>query len=233
MYHSGKTKKKYPEMFLLKRFVSEGNTCIDIGANIGYYSIPLAELVGSSGKVFAVEPIELFRNVLRKNLNHYKIENRVEIIPYALGNTDDEEIEMGTPEVDGLVHFGYTKILSSSEEKLRNTYKVKIHRPQTVFGNLKELHFIKCDIEGYEDIVIPEFIEIIQKLKPTLQIEICSKRNREIIINMLKNLGYSVFYFLEENLRHLNELEDNIDINCDLYFLQMETIASLQAIIIK
>src|SRR4030066_501463 len=95
MYHSGKARKKYPEMYLLSKFVSEGNTCIDIGANIGYYSVPLAELVSESGKVFAVEPVELFRNVLRKNLQRYKIENRVEIIPFALGNTDDEEIEMG------------------------------------------------------------------------------------------------------------------------------------------
>ncbi len=233
MYHSGNARKKYPEMYLLNKFVSEGNTCIDIGANVGYYSVPLAELVGSSGKVFAIEPVELFRNVLRKNLKRYKIKNRVEIIPFALGNTDDEEIEMGTPEVDGLVHFGYTKILTSIEDKLRNTYKVKVHRPQTIFGNLKELHFIKCDIEGYEDKVIPELAKIIQKFKPTLQIEICSKRNREIIIDLIKNFEYKVFYFLDGKFYELKDLKDNLESSCELYFLQLKTIASLQSIIIK
>src|SRR3989339_1324581 len=222
MYHSGKTRKKYPEMYLLNKFVSEGNTCIDIGANIGYYSVPLAELVGKSGKVYAVEPVELFRNVLTKNLKRNKEENRVEVIPYALGNIDDEEIEMGTPEVDGLVHFGYTKVLSSGESRVRNRYKVKIHRPNTIFSDLNELHFIKCDIEGYEDKVIPEFSDIIKKFKPTLQIEICSKRNREIIIDLLKPLNYKVFYYLNNKLFELKKKEDNIENSCDLYFFQTQ-----------
>ena len=231
MYHLGRAKEKYPEMYLLNKLVSEGNTCIDIGANIGYYSVPLAELVGKSGKVFAVEPVELFRNVLLKNLKRYKIENRVEIIPYALGNTDDKEIMMGTPVVDGLVHFGYTKVLSSDEDKLKNRYKVKVHRPQTVFKNLNNLHFIKCDIEGYEGKVIPEFLEIIEKFKPSLQIEICSKRNREIIIDLLKPLDYSVFYFLNSKLFELKKIEDNIENSCDLYFFQAQKINSLKDLI--
>ena len=231
MYHSGKAKEKYPEMYLLNKFVSEGNTCIDIGANIGYYSVPLAELVGKSGKVYAVEPVELFRNVLTKNLKRYKVENRVEVIPYALGNIDDEEIEMGTPEVDGLVHFGYTKVLSSSESKVRNKYKVKIHRPNTIFSDLNELHFIKCDIEGYEDKVIPEFSDIIKKFKPTLQIEICSKQNREIIIDLLKPLNYKVFYYLNNKLFELKKKEDNIENSCDLYFFQTQNINSLKELI--
>ena len=231
MYHTGKAKEKYPEMYLLKKFVSEGNTCIDIGANIGYYSVPLAELVGKSGKVYAVEPVELFRNVLTKNLKRYKVENRVEVIPYALGNIDDEEIEMGTPEVDGLVHFGYTKVLSSGESKVRNTYKVKIHRPNTIFRDLKQLHFIKCDIEGYEDKVIPEFSDIIKKFKPTLQIEICSKQNREIIIDLLKSLNYKVFYYLNNKFFELKKMEDNIENSCDLYFFQTQNINSLKELI--
>jgi FkbM family methyltransferase len=233
IFHSGNAGKKYPEMYFLKNLVSEENTCIDIGANVGYYSVPLAEIVGRAGKVFAVEPVELFRNVLIKNLKRYRFENRVEVIPFALGNTDNTEIEMGTPEVNGLVHFGYTKVLSSGENKIRNTYKVKVYKPQTIFADLKELHFIKCDIEGYEDKVIPEFIDIIEKFKPSLQIEICPKRNRELIISLLKKLDYRVFYLTENKLQELKELTDNLNRNCDLYFLQPETIASLQVLIKK
>jgi FkbM family methyltransferase len=231
MYYMGKIREKYPEMYLLSKFVSEGNTCIDIGANIGYYSVPLAELVGKSGKVFAVEPVELFRNVLFKNLKRYEIENRVEIIPYALGSTDDEEITMGTPVVDGLVHFGYTKVLSSNEDKLRNTYKVKVHRPQTIFNSLKELHFIKCDVEGYEGKVIPEFFDIIKKFKPSLQIEICPEINRKIIIDLLKPLDYSIFYYYNNKFFELKMIEDNIENSCDLYFFQPEKINSLRDLI--
>lgn len=233
MYHSGKARKNYPELYLLKHFVNEGDVCIDIGANVGYYSVPLAELAGNSGKVYSVEPVEIFRKVLVKNLKHYKVEQRTEIIPYALGNVDGEEIEMGTPEVDGLIHFGYTKVLSSGRDKIINRYKVIIHKPQTIFNNLDRLDFIKCDVEGYEDRIIPEFIEIIKKFKPTLQIEICPQKNRELIITALKNTGYSAFYCSHNFLNELKDLEDNIDRSCDLYFLQQETIATRQVLIKK
>lgn len=231
MYHSGDPQKKNPEIYLLNKIVSEGNTCIDIGANLGYYCVPLAELVGSTGKVFAVEPVELFRDVLSGNVRRYKVENRVEIMPYALGDTDNEEITMGTPVVNGLVHFGYTKILSSGEDKLKNIYKVKVHRPQTIFKDLNALHFIKCDIEGYEGKVIPEFLDIIKKFKPSLQIEICPVRNREMIIDLLKPLGYSVFYYLNDKFFELKKVEDNIKKSCDLYFFQDAMINSFTDLI--
>ncbi|HSM62636.1 MAG TPA: FkbM family methyltransferase, partial [Gillisia sp.] len=177
--------------------------------------------------------IVLFRDILQKNIRRYKVEKRVKIIPYALGDTDDKVVEMGTPEVNGLVHFGYTKVLSSGKEKMRNAYTVKVKKPQTLFSELTELHFIKCDIEGYEDKVIPEFTEIIEKFKPSLQIEICPKRNREIIINMLKKLDYQVYYLMDNNLHASKTWKDNLNRSCDLYFLQPSTIASMQSIIKK
>jgi len=233
MYHSGKARKKYPEMYLLNRFVSEGNTCIDIGANLGYYTIPLAGLVGNSGKVIAVEPVELFREVLKKNLSKYNVTGITEIVPYALGDVDGKEIEMGTPEVDGLIHFGYTRILTQEtvKYKIRNTYKATVFRPRTIFNGLTALHFIKCDIEGAERSVIPEFLEIIKKFRPQLQIEITSEENRKIIIDLLNKFEYRVFYYLNDRLIELINYDDNIGEGKDLYFLQPFFISSLKDLI--
>jgi len=41
---------------VFKRFCKPGMTVVDIGANIGYYSILASELVGPEGRVFAIEP---------------------------------------------------------------------------------------------------------------------------------------------------------------------------------
>ncbi len=232
MYHSGRVREKYPEMYLLNHFISEGNTCLDIGANLGYYTVPMAQLAGDSGKIYAIEPIEIFRKTLIKNLKKYNVSNNVEIIPFALGDVDGKEIEMGTPEVDGLIHFGYTRVLSSANNqyKIKNTYKVKIYKPQTLFGNLTELHFIKCDIEGYEEKVIPEFLEIIKKFKPVIQIEILSEENRKIIMSLLQDLDYNVFYYFKGKLKKINSYKDKIDRNCDLYFLQSKNIVAAESI---
>ena len=139
---------------------------------------------------------------------------------------------MGTPEVDGLIHFGYTRVLSSANNhfKIKNTYKVRIYKPQTLFGNLTELHFIKCDIEGYEGKVIPEFLEIIKKFKPVIQIEILSEENKRVIMDMLLKLDYNVFYYSNSKLKKINSYTDKIDRNCDLYFLQSKNIAAAESI---
>ena len=81
---------EYPRF--LKNLVSEGDTAIDIGANLGYYSYALASLVGPQGRVRAVEPVEPIRRVLRHNLRRFR---HVEVLACALGDAD-RTIRMAT-----------------------------------------------------------------------------------------------------------------------------------------
>jgi len=59
---------------LFKKVVKERNTVIDLGANIGYFTLLAAKLVGFQGKVFAFEPEPKNYNYLQKNikLNNYE-----------------------------------------------------------------------------------------------------------------------------------------------------------------
>jgi hypothetical protein len=45
---------------LVNKIVKPGMTLIDVGANLGYYTIVFASLVGKSGKVFAFEPVKQY-----------------------------------------------------------------------------------------------------------------------------------------------------------------------------
>jgi FkbM family methyltransferase len=219
LYHLNLIKKNYPEMYMLRNFIKEGSTCIDIGANLGYYTIPMAELSGRSGKVYSVEPVPLFRKILSANLKHYGLSEGVEIIPYALGEKDNDTLTMGTPSVDGLIHFGYTKVLSSNDTGIKSTYTVKVCTPETIFGNLTQLHFIKCDVEGYENHIIPYFENIIRKFKPILQIEVCSEENRKIIFSILENLEYQAFYYNTNKLIPVDITSASQIEKCDFYFI--------------
>ena len=91
---------EYPRF--LKYLVSPGDTAIDIGANLGYYSYVLAGLAGPSGKVYAVEPVRPILNVLRRNLRKYR---NVEILNYALGDAE-KTIRMGNSSVGENGYFG-------------------------------------------------------------------------------------------------------------------------------
>lgn len=74
----------------LSRIVKPGMTVLDIGANIGAYTLPLAAMVGDTGRVIAVEPTEWAFNKLKENLSlNPKIMGRV--IPQQmmlLGSSD-------------------------------------------------------------------------------------------------------------------------------------------------
>jgi len=63
---------------VLSRIVKPGMTVLDIGANIGAYTLPLAAMVGDTGKVIAVEPTEWALGKLKENLAlNPKIKGRV------------------------------------------------------------------------------------------------------------------------------------------------------------
>jgi len=212
-------KKKYPELFFLNNLIKPGSFCIDIGANLGYYSIPMGRLSGNNGKVFSVEPVPVFQKILYSNLNRYNLQKTVEIIPFALGDSDDVEITMGTPIVDGLLHHGYTKIIEQKENGFTEVYKVKMSTPAKIFNNLEKLDFIKCDVEGYETHIIPNFRELILKFKPVCQIEIVPRENKIELIKFFDSLGYETKYLNGHELNNYKlDGTECLDIN-DLYFI--------------
>src|SRR5215831_20833742 len=68
------------EMDFLRHWLRSGMTVIDIGANIGVYSLPISRLVGRTGCVFAYEPGTEARSFLQRSRKLNKADN-LEIIP--------------------------------------------------------------------------------------------------------------------------------------------------------
>ena len=68
-------------------------------------------------------------------------------------------------------------------------------RGSRLFADLKRIDFIKCDIEGYERVVIPELQPLIERHHPTVLIETDGETRQEII-KMFSQMGYRA-YMLE------------------------------------
>jgi tRNA G26 N,N-dimethylase Trm1 len=60
-----------------KNFIKQGMRVVDIGANIGYYTILFSLLVGKKGEVYAFEPDDRYYNMLLKNIKMNNIANVV------------------------------------------------------------------------------------------------------------------------------------------------------------
>jgi FkbM family methyltransferase len=188
---AGLMQKKYPELFFLKKIIRPGFTCLDIGANLGYYSTFLSRLAGPKGKVLAVEPVPAFQEIWRDNVKVSGVAN-LSMWPFALGGANTR-IRMGTPERDGLLHHGMTKIVASAPDTYAVTYEVEMKIPDELFINLNRLDFVKCDVEGYEYEVFRHMQETLRKFKPLIQTELNGTENRRQVKTLLTALGYQAY----------------------------------------
>lgn len=83
----------YWEMWLTEALVATikpGMTVVDIGANLGYYTIAMADLVGPGGKVHAFEPNERLVSLVRNSVMVNGFEDRVHLHAQALSDTDGD-----------------------------------------------------------------------------------------------------------------------------------------------
>jgi len=212
-------KNKYPELFFLKKIVKQGDTCLDIGANVGYYSHFLCKYAGKSGKVYAVEPIPDFRAVLMKNIPSKYRKNYV-LFPFALGG-QEKKIEMGLPIVGGVIHHGMTHVIEKGKDNsIAQTFEVEMKIPDKLFGEIEKLDFVKCDVEGYEYFVFSNMKETFNKHKPIVQCELGSEYKKDTV-DLMKSLGYEVYALENEKLKRLPE-NQVLQYANDVYFVPGE-----------
>lgn len=171
----------------LSRLVKRGDTVVDIGANLGYYTCPLSDIVGPEGRVYAVEPVPVIFNVLKRNVSG---RNNVTLLNYALGE-EEHTIEMANDSVAAGGYFGTGRNFVSdgdlSAEAIRFTAQMR--RGSELFSEVGKIDFIKCDIEGYERVVMPELRDLIERDHPTVLIE-TDGQTRHKMVEMFAEMGY-------------------------------------------
>jgi len=209
-------KEKYPELFFLKEIVKNNNVCIDIGANLGYYTTFLSKLIGKNGKVYAVEPVPLFREILQRNIRKTKSDN-AEVMPFALGEKEGK-IKMGMPEKDGIIHHGMTKVADASSDNFVEYFEAEMKIPDILFANIPKIDFIKCDVEGYEQHVFSNMLGIIKSHKPLVQSELSGKDNRLAVYNMFNSLSYRCYQLENGELIEKDETK-LFEKDTDFYFM--------------
>jgi len=129
------------------------HTAIDVGGHCGFWSFYLG---GNFKKVYAFEPVEIFRECFKKNIPH----GNVELLPVALGNENgfvSMNIEL---ENTGATHISSnTNDLNKVELKKLDDYE------------LTDVDFIKIDVEGYENKVVLGAKETLLRNKPIIIVE--------------------------------------------------------------
>ena len=182
----------YDYHYFVKHLINKGDTIIDIGANLGYYSFLFAQWTGDPGKVFSVEPITVYNEIFNEKAKRY---TNITLYPYALG-TEEKTVELVSSPQTGFLRTGLPHIYDPKRDgKVENQefkFEAQMKKPSVLFGNLDKIDYIKCDIEGYEYIVLSDMKEIIRKCKPKVQVEVWPD-NEKKLLEMFDEMGYTPY----------------------------------------
>ncbi len=199
LYDAGllKNDDAYKYNYFVKNLINKGDYVLDLGANLGYFAKIFSRLVGENGKVICVEPVKPFFAVLSDTLGNKK---NVVLNNYALG-TENKTIEMIVPKMDGYLRTGLAHVPVNESYNTNDIYsfEVEMVRGSELLKDLPKLDYIKCDIEGYEEYVLPEIKAIIEKHKPLIQIETWAEHKTKVF-NLLLAMGYTPYGLLDGKL---------------------------------
>ena len=140
------------ETMLYERLLRPGDRVVDVGANIGYFSVLFAELVGKNGRVLAIEPEPNNARLLRKNVEQRDLAQIVAIAQTAVGAAAGT----ATLYVASSGNLGDNRLYDSEERrglaaaKGRTATQVPITRVDDLTPDWTRADFIKMDIQGFE-----------------------------------------------------------------------------------
>jgi len=173
----------------IRRLVNAGDCCIDVGANLGYYTISLANWVGPRGLVVAFEPFPGNFAILKKNVHLNGLHN-VTLEPAALSNRSGsvqlicgvEDQFSPTPSVGGY-----------AVEQDRVSVNVPSRRLDDYAAGMgKTPNLIKIDVEGAELAVLEGARHTLAAARPILLVEIhgWGTNESEKVLQVLSEFDY-------------------------------------------
>ena len=209
---------------LFKRIVKKGDVVVDLGANIGYFTLLAAKIVGNEGKVFAFEPEPNNFKYLRKNI---EINNYTNVV--ALQKAVSEKNER-------------IKLFICPYESGHHTIKqqdgIKAYRPEVFykeksidieavsldgfFEGKRKIDVVKMDVEGAEALALRGMDEILRANRNIkifveffpLLIEKMGDYPKEFIRELLEDYKFSIFVIPDDynaagkELKKINSAEE-------------------------
>jgi FkbM family methyltransferase len=167
----------------LPHIYKKGTDILDIGANIGWNSLMFSDY----GPVHSFEPI--FHEVVSKNISQNVLKNLVILHPYGL-SSEKTKTDMFLPNIEyGKCNYGGSTLHPHNHQS--NAISVDLKKLDDVYTGIPSV--IKIDVEGHELDVLKGGMNVIERHKPSIYIEIFDFENSEIT-KLLHELGYSKIY---------------------------------------
>jgi FkbM family methyltransferase len=181
--------------------LKKDDVVLDVGANIGIYSLIAGKKIGAKGKVYGFEPADI---AFEKFQYHIDLNGLKNIVPIKSGVSnytgkaefnicdDDAYNSLGDKPLKDIINKNTIEVVSIDDFVLQN--------------NIKKVDIIKVDTEGAEFLVFQGAKKTLQKDKPTLFFEYNPtvtegfENNSNDLLDLIYSFGYTLFAFSGSNL---------------------------------
>ena len=187
------------EFSWLSRVLKPGMTFVDVGANLGLYTLFAARRVSESGRVIAIEPSSREMRALRKDVELNSLKNIYPLHVAVSDRAGEVELLIASPRHAGhntLGAFGY-------DTQLANREKVSIGRLDDVLesASVRRVDVMKMDIEGAELAALKGAAVTLERDHPTMLLELSDRAlnpqnaSSAEVLALLANHGYEMYGF--------------------------------------
>jgi len=186
---------------LYRKVLHGGQTIIDVGANIGAHTLPFAKIVGKSGKVIAVEPTQFGIRKLRRNIElNSDLASTISVKQLFLSQSEDAAVPAMTFSGWPLTEREDTHLVHGGRPEKTDGAIVTTLDELVKVSCLKQVDFLKIDVDGCEAEVLFGGLESLSAYRPTILMEwspyiVESKKEKfSEIVRYLKDLKYEMTF---------------------------------------
>ena len=175
------------EVGLFRQILRPGATALDIGANIGALTLPMARMVGDAGRVIAWEPQRIVFQTLCANLALNGVGNVTALL--AAATRAPGQVSVPQPDYARPGNFGALSLAGATAGEAVEG------RPVDALG-LSACDFMKVDVEGMEREVLAGAAATIVRHRPVLYVENDRPEQSEALLAAILGLGYRAWWHL-------------------------------------
>ena len=193
-FYNGRVEHEEFTDIFLEKSLDTGDTFVDVGANVGYFSILAGNIVGGEGQVHSFEPYPKAYSILKMNTEY---RDNIKIYDIALSNVKGKS-EFSIMDEGDRSSIGTNK-------NARKVVNIKKNKLDNVLNKgVPKVDVIKIDVEGHELEVMEGAREVIRAYKPIIYFEYTyiyrnNKYNFEEFENFLEEKKYSLKWVEMDN----------------------------------
>jgi FkbM family methyltransferase len=219
IYKTGTYEKSLTDYVTQKIPFQKNDVFIDIGANIGWYSIIMSKILPSSCKIFSFEPDPLNLEILSKNKDQNQCDN-IDIIPKALGKESSESTLYLYPDKNR----GRHSLIPLNRDQDKLSVEVVSLDAFLLEQNidLTRIRFLKIDIEGFELPALQGAVKTLNEV-PYILMEFSPELmrvggfNPGDLVELMSNFGFQAHQIQGGALEELSLIDlENIQGQADL-----------------